>query len=239
MIIEEWSLLMFTIQPLKITFEYDQRPYTVYPTVIQENKTIILVDLGYPGFLPLIEEALEAVGIPPKKVTHLFLTHHDDQHMGAAFEWKKKYRKVKIIASEVETPYIEGKIDSVKLQRAKEMLASVPEKHLDIAEGYIEALSSIRPVSVDIQVTGESRLPIQHPHEILETPGFTPGHLSLYFPEEKIIVAGNAAAIEKRQVTLAEMDQCLDLKQAADSLERLIQKDPNEIICFHGGVFKK
>lgn len=43
----------------------------------------MLADCGYAGFLPFIEDAMQASGLSPEALTGVIVTHHDHDHMGA------------------------------------------------------------------------------------------------------------------------------------------------------------
>lgn len=58
--------------------------------------------------MSLVEEAALAKKINIKNLSKIIITHHDYDHMGALAEFKRKYPKVKVLASEEDAPYIDG-----------------------------------------------------------------------------------------------------------------------------------
>ena len=50
------------IEELEIKFNYEGHEYAIYPTLIVLEEALTLVDTGYPGFLPKIEEAVQNLG---------------------------------------------------------------------------------------------------------------------------------------------------------------------------------
>jgi glyoxylase-like metal-dependent hydrolase (beta-lactamase superfamily II) len=64
-----------------------------------------------------------------------------------------------------------------------------------------------------------------------------PGHISLFLPSQRIVIAGDAMALEQRKPVLANPQFTLDVKAANASLEKLLQLDANVFICYHGGVY--
>lgn len=74
--------------------------------------------------------------------------------------------------------------------------------------------------------------------EIIHTPGHMPGHISLYLPASKTLLAGDAVVLEHGKLNIANPQFTLDMKEAVRSVERLLDFDIDQLICFHGGVFQ-
>lgn len=43
---------------------------------------MVLIDCGYTGFLPYLEQAIEKNNLSCKDLTHVLITHQDHDHMG-------------------------------------------------------------------------------------------------------------------------------------------------------------
>ena len=71
------------IIPRKITFDFGCGPEAIYPTLLCSGGGAVLADCGYAGFLPFIEDAMQASGLSPEALTGVIVTHHDHDHMGA------------------------------------------------------------------------------------------------------------------------------------------------------------
>ena len=97
----------------------------ISPAVLCDEENRVLVDCGYVGSLPKIEEALRQNGLTPEEITHIILTHHDHDHMGAAAAFKQKYPDVLILASAGSIRLRYQK--SLRLEQA-ERLQGLPEE---------------------------------------------------------------------------------------------------------------
>ena len=106
---------------LEIPFEFGQVKDTIYPVVLQSDASCVLVDCGYTGFLPQIEQALAQHGLNGTMLTHVVLTHHDHDHMGALAALKKRYPQVIVVAGEKEVPFIDGRQKPLRLCQAEAM----------------------------------------------------------------------------------------------------------------------
>ncbi len=64
-----------------------------------------------------------------------------------------------------------------------------------------------------------------------------PGHISLYLPSSKALIAADAVVIEDGKLNIANPDFALDLDEAVRSVERLMDYDIEQLICYHGGLY--
>lgn len=103
---------------LELRYSFTDFEQTLSPTVLFGKTDTVLIDCGYPGSLGMLEAQLAVHEIAPESITKLILTHQDDDHIGAAWEWKKKYPGTQILASEEEAPYISGEKKNLRLQQA-------------------------------------------------------------------------------------------------------------------------
>ncbi len=221
---------------LEIPFTTNGKADTLWPVIIQHGQEYILVDCGYPGQLELLEKAAREQGIDLQYLTGLILTHHDIDHVGAAAELKQKYPNIQVMAPVIEAPYISGKRKSLRLIQAEASLKYLNEEQKPFALQFIKFLQSVVPVQVDkkLQMSDTLWSTIQ----VVPTPGHTPGHISLYIPSQKILIAADAIVVENNKLNIANPQYCLDLEQAVHSVALLSQYEIAELICYHGGRFR-
>jgi glyoxylase-like metal-dependent hydrolase (beta-lactamase superfamily II) len=223
---------------LDVCFHWNGRPQSLFPVILQKEKETLLVDGGYPGFLPLLENAAAVHGLSLTQLTGVLITHHDIDHMGALFELKEKYPAVTVYASQQDEPYVSGKKKSLRLQQAEALFPCLPEEQKESALQFMELLKSLRPVAVD-QVLTEGELPFLEGVEVVHTPGHMPGHLSLYVKEEKTVIAADAVVREDGELNMANPSFTLDLPLAVRSVQKLRQMAIEKLVCYHGGVVEK
>lgn len=120
---------------LPIVFEFNGQENCIYPSLIELDEELTLVDTGYPDFLPLIESVILKAGYEMKNVKNIIITHYDDDHIGSLYDFKEKYPWVNIIASEMEAEYISGNIKSERLVQAEEMLKEMQGEELKAHPG--------------------------------------------------------------------------------------------------------
>ncbi|KKO54422.1 MBL fold metallo-hydrolase, partial [Paenibacillus sp. DMB20] len=112
---------------LEIEFEHSGQQQIITPTLLLDDRETILIDCGYPNFMPLLKESAERHGVMPDSITKLMITHDDIDHTGSLAAFKREYPHIEIIAFELETPYIEGTRKSLRLEQAESMLDMLPE----------------------------------------------------------------------------------------------------------------
>jgi glyoxylase-like metal-dependent hydrolase (beta-lactamase superfamily II) len=71
--------------------------------------------------------------------------------------------------------------------------------------------------------------------QLVETPGHTMGHISLYFPAEKLLIAADALNAEDG-FGGPRPDVSVDMIEAIESVGRLSKLDVERTLCYHGGL---
>ncbi|PGV58196.1 MBL fold metallo-hydrolase [Bacillus cereus] len=219
---------------LPIEFEFNEAKQCIYPSLLIVNNELTLVDTGYINFLPLIEDAIVKLGYEMENLKNIIITHYDDDHIGSLYDFKMKYPHINIIASEIESNYINGEIKSERLVQAEEMLECMPNGEKEFGKWFIQQLKNIRHISVDEKVN-DGQMILNNECQIVATPGHTSGHISLYFPNLNCVITGDAAVQENRELVIANPNFCLDLEKAEESLKRIKNLKAVTYYCYHGG----
>jgi glyoxylase-like metal-dependent hydrolase (beta-lactamase superfamily II) len=227
------------VHVLELKFNFTGKEDALYPVLLVQGNELILVDCGYEGFLPLIEAATASHGFSLEKLTGLIITHHDMDHMGAAFELKTKYPFVKIYASAIEAPYIIGRLKSARLQQAEDMYDLLPEDQKPGARYFQQMLQQMKPVEVDYTFSPNEKPSFLEQIQIIPTPGHMPGHISIYIKELQMLIAADALVYENGEFDIANPHFTLDLPEAVASVRKLQVLDIETIVCYHGGTVDK
>lgn len=221
---------------LDLIFDYNSTQQTIHPVLLQDEDHLLLVDCGYPGFLPLIEKAASDKGIDFNKLTGIIITHNDIDHNGGLFEVKEKYPNATVYASVKEAPAVSGREKSARLLQAEALFPNLPEEHQPGALAFQQMLEAIKPVPVDYILQDDAILPYCGGISIIPTPGHTPGHISLYLMKSKTLITADAVVIENGVLNIANPQFVIDPAQAVASVEKLQQYDIEKLVCYHGGV---
>lgn len=132
-----------------------------------KGKHNYLIDTGMPGQGKNILEELNALGIAPRNISAILLTHHDVDHIGNA-KMLQEVTNAKLFAPLEDLPYIMGE---KKRPGVKRVIGSLVRTGKPLIAGnYTEELlfGEIKPVSA---------------------PGHTPGHTMFLF--ENVLFCGD------------------------------------------------
>lgn len=221
---------------LEIKFNYMGKEEKIYPVVLNDKNNMILVDCGYEGFLPLIEKEMQKHGLNPNNLNYLYLTHQDDDHMGSAYEIKKKYPNIKIITSKIEKDYISGKKKNIRLEQGENLLKFLEGDEKKFGEQFCERMRNIKNVTPNIEVEDGEVFDWVGGCEVIDTRGHTSGHTSLYLKKYKYLIVGDAGVLENNTLVVANPQYSYNLEQAKNSLKKIKSMDIKKYICYHGGV---
>ncbi|MGI6279202.1 MAG: MBL fold metallo-hydrolase [Acutalibacteraceae bacterium] len=229
----------YKILRLTITAPFGDTQNTVYPTLLWDEKNILLVDCGFIGSLPAIEKELARYQLKVRQLTGLVLTHHDHDHMGAAAALKRANPNIRIYASKAEAPYISAQEKPLRLRQAEELQKTLPPDMQDFGRAFCEMLRRVEPVPVDELLHDGDKHDWCGGCRIIATPGHTPGHISLFLENDLIVITGDAMALEGGQPVIANPQFTLDINKAENSFNKLMSLNAKAYNCYHGGVYRK
>lgn len=221
---------------LDLSFDYNGILQTIHPVLLQDEHHLLMVDCGYPGFLPLIEKKAREKSIDLNMLTGIIITHNDIDHNGGLFEVKEKYPHAMVYASVKEAPAVSGKEKSARLLQAEALFPTLPAEHQPGARAFQQMLEAIRPVPVDHILQDDAILTFCGGISIIPTPGHTPGHISLYLKKSKTLITGDVVVIENGILNIANPQFAIDLAQAVASVKKLQYYDIEKLVCYHGGI---
>ena len=210
----------------------------IYPTLIWDNDTVVLVDTGFPGQLKQVREAVERTGVPFDRLDKVIITHQDIDHIGNLPDIVREApHKVEVLAHEEEKPYIEGHKRPIKAnpERLAQMFAAMPEEQRKRMEAVF---ANPTKAGVDTTVADGEVLPYCGGITVIFTPGHTPGHICLYLNQSRILITGDALVAADGQLNGPNPQVAYDLDTAQKSLQKLTPYDIETVVCYHGGVFR-
>ncbi|WP_025118049.1 MBL fold metallo-hydrolase [Bacillus sp. H1m] len=202
------------IEMLQLEFQ----EFVIHPILLWDDEMAVLIDTGFPGQIEDIQVEMEKLGVSFDKLKVVILTHQDIDHIGSLPELLQRCRSnIKVYAHELDKPYIEGDLPLLK-------------------DGNIEN----RPKGkVSDTVIDGQELPYCGGILILHTPGHTPGHISLYLKQSKILVAGDSMYSVNGVLGGIHAPTTLNIMEARQSLKKYLNLHIESVVCYHGGFSKR
>lgn len=212
----------------------------IYPTLIWDDDTTILVDTGYPGQLPKIREAFEKAGVSFDKLNQIIITHHDIDHIGSLSGIiKESSQKIEVLSHAEEKPHIQG--DKPIIKATPEALSKL-DAQVNLPEEQRNAIKAVLQnpptAKIDKTLVDGEEIPYCGGIIVIHTPGHTPGHICLYLKESKTLITGDALVVAGGQLLGPQPHFTFNMDLAVESLKKLTQYDIENVICYHGGLYK-
>ena len=193
-----------------------------------------LIDAGCPNSASTILKGIQRLGVDPKEVSYIIITHIHLDHAGGAGTLVKEMPYAKVLVHPRGAKHL---TDPTKLISSAMQVLSPEEM-----ERY-GLMNPVNPENVEvvddnavIELSSQQRL------KVVYTPGHAHHHLSLYEERNKGLFAGDAIGEYVAEVEFLFVDTpppSFDLTLALESIEKVTQL-PLEILYFgHFGVSRK
>jgi glyoxylase-like metal-dependent hydrolase (beta-lactamase superfamily II) len=195
----------------------------------------IVVDGGLPGRAKTIVEAAEARFGAGSRPEAIVLTHGHADHVGSALALAKTW-DVAIYAHRLELPFLTGK-------------SHYPPADPTVG-GAIAFLSRFFPsysndLGDHVHQLQLEKVPGATGWTWIATPGHSPGHVSLFRPSDRVLLAGDAFATMnmdswsglltgRQTLARAASPFTIDWQAARSSVQALASLHPNVVGCGHG-----
>jgi glyoxylase-like metal-dependent hydrolase (beta-lactamase superfamily II) len=204
--------------------------------LVTDNGGWVLVDAGVRGAAPLIEKAARARfgDIPPKAIV---LTHGHFDHVGGLPVLAETWR-VPVYAHPAEFPFLEGMrryppADPAAGGGLMSLLSPL------YSRGPIDLRPYLRPLAAD------GTVPFLPDWHWVETPGHSPGHISLWRSRGSALLSGDAVISTQQESAYSVLMQQPELhgppmyftpdwQSAQASTQRLADLGPNLLVTGHG-----
>ncbi|QUL58250.1 MBL fold metallo-hydrolase [Paenibacillus tritici] len=185
--------------------------FIVYPTLLWDERNLVLVDTGISGQMDQIRTLLETEGFGLDQLTHIIITHQDSDHIGSLPELvQARGNELTVLAHEKAVPYLTG---AIPLIRSKSFAPSV----------HVHTALKDRDI-----------LPLAGGIQAVFTPGHTPDHMSLYHIPTQTLIAGDALSSKNGKLLSFDDYYTLDHPTALKSIAKLLELDIKKVITYHG-----
>lgn len=156
--------------------------------IVDGDEGVTLIDTGMPKNLDSLTKRLAGMGRSVDDITTVVITHGHVDHFGSAAAVVEESR-AKVVASAIDAPVVRGEkkatdppfMDRFRFLKPILRLAPTPEG-----------------VPVAEEVSGDQAIGLVSDLRAIQTPGHTPGHMSLLLDRgEGILFVGDAAVSDR------------------------------------------
>jgi glyoxylase-like metal-dependent hydrolase (beta-lactamase superfamily II) len=197
----------------------------VHAFLIDSEQGLILIDALFDTDGAPVIAAIEAIGAKVGGLKHIIVTHAHRSHIGGLAALKKR-SGAKVWSHEWEADIVAG-------ERPAQPVPLFPRRPLQVYHlqfGLALGLMPHEHCEVDAFLrSGDNVGPLQ----VIHTPGHSPGHLSFYWPEQRVLFVGDALVTWPR-LALGWPGLNLNHKQHRRTLYDLVDIDASVIAVGHG-----
>lgn len=228
------ELIIMEIIPLKIQKIIDDRDVVIFPVLIRIDGFNCLIDCGYVQTAEELLCALSSYHVNAGQLDAVIITHDDFDHLGGLAALKTQNPELEVICGKIEAASVSGKVKSERLLQAEESLKTMSEEMLPWALALIEKIKNV--TRFEVNKTFDDEELFLNDLVIINTPGHTRGHISVFYSKSGTLICGDALVVENDVLDIANPVFTLDMKEALKSVEIIKHLHPQRLICYHGGI---
>lgn len=194
--------------------------------VVEEDGALTLIDTGMSRDVKKILNYIETkMSKKPSDVKTIILTHCHIDHVRGAYEMKKA-TGARVAIHELDADYLSGK---------KRM--PFPRGATGVLFRIFAPFFKFTPVEPDLRLKendliGDGRFAVIH------TPGHTPGSISLYDKERKLVFVGDTIRYIKGKLQGPPKAFTPDMREAVRSVRKISNLDFDAMLGGHGDPLK-
>lgn len=217
------------------------RTETVHPVLLWDDLDVVLIDTGFPRQLEQLYARAESCGVDLDRLNRIIITHQDIDHIGNMQDLVEgSSSRIEVSTHVIEKPYVQGEKRLLRFtDEAIDRIDRMPEPVPESFKKGLKALMLNPPRAIVDRVLADGEvLPWCGGIVVIETPGHTPGHVSLYHQQSRTLIAGDALMVQDGRLCGADPNTTLDRPMAHASIQKLAAYDIKTVICYHGGIFR-
>lgn len=213
--------------------------------LVQGDSKYLLIDTGWntEESFDSLKRQLAEIDVNFKDISQIVITHSHADHYGLASKLKQLCQ-AKLAVHYLEKKFIDSRYTNTEgfLQQVENWLYinGGPANELpELRAAFREIIKLVVPIFPDITLYGNETISIGlFNFKVIWTPGHTAGHISLYEPTKKVLIAGDhILSTITPNISLHPHSSDNPLGDYINSLNKVKQLDVNLILPGHGNPF--
>jgi glyoxylase-like metal-dependent hydrolase (beta-lactamase superfamily II) len=181
---------------------------------------VTLVDCGMRGAPKRVLAALDHIGVGPRDVTRILLTHGHPDHAGGLAKLRGR-TGAKVAVHESDAPYVREGRTPIRDQAT-------------FGGRLLRRRGTWGPSEVTDELQDRQLLDIGGGLRVIHTPGHTPGHVSLLHEPTRTLITGDALFNWRRRIEFSPAWLCTDARLCRQTAHTLGELDYTLVAFTHG-----
>lgn len=184
------------VHALSLGVAFEDREMTLHPSAVETERGLRVLDTGLRSTVDQLTERLDDAGFALEDVATVLVTHQDGDHAGGLSAVVERSGAT-VVAHERDAPAIDGCEDP----------------------GGPPGRERYPPARVDLELGGAVTFHTRAgPARVVPTPGHTTGHVSVFLPEERFLIAADALTVDEDGLVGPRPDVTVDVDRACPPL---------------------
>ena len=198
--------------------------------ILVDNDGLTLIDAGLPRSEKKILAYISDLGKSARDVKRIILTHSDLDHVGALAALGKA-TGARTYASQIEA-------DAIATGQPSRQITSSGFSLRRILFALVGPFFKAKPFQVDEILTEGQILPVLGELHVVETPGHTPGHISLFAPTVGALFCGDSMVTDENGIHGSRPAVTWEAAKAKESVRKQAELGASIVCSGHGPVVK-
>jgi glyoxylase-like metal-dependent hydrolase (beta-lactamase superfamily II) len=223
---------------------FELRHVNVFLVRNGDSFTIVDTGLQTDESRQALNQKLEELKVPVRRISQILITHIHPDHFGLAAELRER------AGSELVIHRLEVALMEPRYARAEDLVHDVaewlnkngvpPEQAEFLKSASMAAREFVKVVEPDTLLEGAERLPLDGSElEVVWTPGHSPGHCCFYWPERRLLFSGDHLLPKiSPNIGLHPQSGADPLDDYLDSLGRIERLEVDLVLPAHGDPFR-
>jgi glyoxylase-like metal-dependent hydrolase (beta-lactamase superfamily II) len=198
------------------------------PYIIVDADGVTVIDTGLPRSEKKILTYVAGLGRQSQDIKRIIITHADFDHIGGLGALQRA-SGARTYASKIEA-------DAIALGKSSREIKASGFSIRRVLFALLRPFMKLKPFQVDEILAEGQTLPVLGGLRIVETPGHTPGHISLFAPLEGILFCGDSMVSDEHGLHGSRPGITWDETRARESERKQAALGAQVVCSGHGPV---